>query len=68
VSQSIGEHLYDAELHRLRGELLADLHPERTAEAAASLRQAVVVAEAQGACLPARRARISLQRLKLTIS
>lgn len=62
LSQSIGEHFYDAELHRLRGELLAT-QARRTAEAEAALRQAVAVAEAQGARLPAQLARESLQRL-----
>jgi DNA-binding SARP family transcriptional activator len=64
----VGEHFYDAELHRLRGELLVELDPDRTAEAEASLREAVVVAEAQGARLAARRARESLERLAARIS
>ena len=63
LSRSIGEHFYDAELHRLRGELLATLTPQRTAEAESALHEAIVVAEAQGARLPARLARESLQRL-----
>jgi predicted ATPase len=66
VSQSIGEHFYDAELHRLRGELLADLGPGQTAAAETSLRQAIAVAEAQTARLTAQRAMASLQRLVLT--
>jgi predicted ATPase len=63
VSQSIGEHFYDAELHRLRGELLAALKPEQTAEAETSLRQAIALAETQAARPSAQRARESLQRL-----
>jgi DNA-binding SARP family transcriptional activator/predicted ATPase len=66
--QLVGEHLYEAELHRLRGELLAELHPERIAEAEASLRQAVAVAEAQGARPAGRRAMASLERLAARIS
>jgi DNA-binding SARP family transcriptional activator len=64
----VGEHLYDAELHRLRGELLAELDPKRTAEAEASLREAITVAEGQGARLAARRAKESLERLAARIS
>lgn len=65
VSQAIGEHFYDAELHRLRGEFLAEVDP---GEARESLRHAVAVAQAQGARLLARRARESLRRLAAVAS
>jgi len=64
----VGEHLYEAELLRLRGELLVELDPGRIAEAEAALRQAVAVAEAQGARLAGRRARESLERLAARVS
>ena len=58
-----GERVYEAELHRLRGEALASIGRTGTDEAAASLRRAVSVAEAQGATLFLRRATESLGRL-----
>jgi len=43
-----GERFYEAELHRARGELLAECWPEKADEASACLRRAVEVAEHQG--------------------
>jgi tetratricopeptide (TPR) repeat protein len=57
--ESSGERLYEAELHRLRGELLAE-RPGSAAEAEASFRQAIAVARQQGALLFERRAEESL--------
>ena len=65
-----GERVCEAELHRLRGEALAAVAPNHTADAEAeaetSLRRALVVAEAQGATLFARRAAASLEGLVAT--
>ncbi len=58
-----GERVCEAELHRLRGEALAAIGPHHTADAEASLRRAVAVAEAQGANLFVRRAAASLDQL-----
>jgi len=63
-----GERFYEAELHRLRGDLLADLLseqvPERAAEAETCLGRAVEVARGQGAHLLEARALDSLARLR----
>ncbi|MGQ0777930.1 MAG: BTAD domain-containing putative transcriptional regulator [Pseudonocardiales bacterium] len=56
-----GECYYEAELHRLQGETLAQLSPDRAAEAESALRNAVAVARAQGAVLLERRAMASLE-------
>jgi predicted ATPase len=63
-AETLGEHFYDAELWRLRGDLLLARWPEYGAEAARSLRRAVVVAEHQSAALHRRRAEASLTRLR----
>ena len=47
-AQASGERFYEAEVHRLRGEVLARLSPQSAEEAERSLRRAVAVAEAQG--------------------
>jgi len=44
-----GERFWEPELHRLRGELLLELSPERSAEALEALRAAVTIAAALGA-------------------
>ncbi len=58
-----GERVCEAELHRLRGEALAAIGPHHTADAEASLRRAIAVAESQGATLFLRRATASLGEL-----
>ena len=60
-AQRLGEHWYDAELHRLRGELLARREDTR-AQAAAEFQRAIEVARSQGARLFELRAAISLAR------
>ena len=57
-----GERMYEAELHRLRGEALLAGAPARPAEANEALGTAVAVAERQGAELLARRAAEDLRR------
>ena len=54
---------YEAELHRLEGELLLELHPDGTAEAERELRTAVAVAHEQQAATMEQRARASLREL-----
>jgi class 3 adenylate cyclase/predicted ATPase len=56
------EHWFEAELHRLKGEALLALSPERAAEAEASYHQALAVACDQGARLWELRAATSLAR------
>jgi DNA-binding SARP family transcriptional activator len=58
-----GERMYEAELHRLRGETLLACSPSRRIEAQAALGTAVAVARQQGAELLERRAVGSLHRL-----
>lgn len=58
----LGEHWYDAELHRLRGELLS-ARPATQAQAEAEFRRAIEVAHGQGATLFELRAAIGLARL-----
>jgi predicted ATPase len=55
--------MYEAELHRLRGETLLACSPSRRIEAQAALGTAVAVARQQGAELLERRAVGSLHRL-----
>jgi predicted ATPase len=58
-----GERWFEAELHRLKGELLLALSPEHAAEAEACLRRALVVARDQAARLWELRAAASLAQL-----
>src|SRR5262249_24143157 len=60
-AESTGEGAFAAELHRLRGEALQALAPQRRAEL--GFREAVDVASRQGAWLFALRAATSLARL-----
>lgn len=62
--EETGERFYEAELHRLRGELLAQLRPRQLVEAEASLLRAAEVARALGASSLEARAAESLGRLK----
>ena len=61
-----GERMYEAELHRLRGQALLASTPARPTEARAALDTAAAVARRQGAELLARRAAEDLHRLKLS--
>jgi hypothetical protein len=54
---------YESELHRLKGELLLELHPGGTAEAERELRAALAVAHEQRATILERRAQESLGQL-----
>jgi predicted ATPase len=58
VAQTTGEHFYSAELHRLRGELLAHAPDGGKSVAGASFRTAVAVAQKQGAKTLERRERV----------
>jgi predicted ATPase len=60
------ERWFEAELHRLKGEALLALSPERAAEAEACHNQALAVARDQGARLWELRAAMSLARLWAT--
>jgi len=60
-ADATGQRFYEAELYRMRGELLVSL--SRWGEAEASLRRAVSVAEAQGAALWREGAQEALDRL-----
>jgi DNA-binding winged helix-turn-helix (wHTH) protein/predicted ATPase len=64
VAERTGEFFYEAELHRLRGELRLVQRPEEPAEAEVSFRRALEIAERQGAGLLALRASVSLERLR----
>jgi predicted ATPase len=61
-----GERLYEAELHRLRGQALLAGTPARAMEARSALNAAVAVSRRQGAELLARRAAEDLRRLTLS--
>jgi predicted ATPase len=63
IAQSSSERFYEAELHRLRGELLLALDGDRTAEAEAVFRFAVERARLQQARSLELRAVVSLSRL-----
>src|SRR5262249_26292208 len=58
-----GIHLYEPELHRLKGEFLSALSPERPADAEACFRQAVEIARRHQAKSLELRAMTSLARL-----
>ena len=66
AARETGFGAYLAELHRLRGELLARL--DRSAEAASSLREAVVIAGGQKAVLFEQRAEEALQRIERSVA
>src|SRR5262249_22273911 len=63
TAQRNGERLYEAELHRLKGELLLALSPENHAEAEACFHQALDVARRQQAKSLELRAAMSVSRL-----
>lgn len=64
VAASTGEGSYDAELHRLKGELLLARTPADTAAAEACFEQALAVARRQGALSLELRAAMSLAQLQ----
>jgi DNA-binding winged helix-turn-helix (wHTH) protein/predicted ATPase len=64
VAEATGERFYSAELHRLRGELLAYRPHLQKREAQASFRVAIELAKGQGATALERRATESLRRLQ----
>lgn len=59
-----GEHWGEAELYRLRGELLLAQSPDNAARAAAAFERALAIARRQGAVVLALRAATSLARLE----
>ena len=62
LAEAHGERYYDAELHRLRGELLARSPSGRKQQAEASFRVAIEIAKEQGARTLERKANDSLRR------
>ncbi len=66
--EATGLRFYQAELHRLHGEVLAELGATRVDEARASLYKAIEVAQAQVAVELHRRAALSMQRLEAKIA
>lgn len=62
-AEAFGERFYEAELCRLRGQLLLEISSEETAEAEASFRRALEIARAQGARSLEARAEASLELL-----
>jgi predicted ATPase len=61
--ETTGERFYNAELHRLRGELLAQVSIGQCEEAKAEFKKAIKIATQQGAVSLERKARDSLRRL-----
>jgi predicted ATPase len=64
-AESTGERFFEAELHRIRGELLLHRSPEDVAEAKASLSTALAVSRAQGARALELRTQASVEQLQL---
>jgi len=64
VARTGGERLYESDLCRRRGELLAAHRPDRVDEARASLDEAISIAEIQGAVAFKRRAEAALSILE----
>jgi DNA-binding CsgD family transcriptional regulator len=63
VAATNADRIYEADLHRRRGELLADAGPEHRATAIAALNTAVGIARAQGMVLFEHRALAALARV-----
>lgn len=63
-AQAASAHFYDAELLRLRAQVLAEMAPDRTGEAVELLTQARALADAQGAVLFSRRAGAAIAALR----
>ena len=64
AAELIGERWFDAELHRLKGEVLRSLPGDRREEAEACFRQALAVARGQGARFLELRTVLSLARIR----
>jgi predicted ATPase len=64
LADSTGECFYDAELHRLRGELLARPPHADLRKAEVSFRAAIDIARQQGAKALERKAEVSLARCR----
>jgi DNA-binding winged helix-turn-helix (wHTH) protein/predicted ATPase len=62
MAEATGEHFYDAELHRLQGELCAHPSIGQNEKADASFRTAITIARQQGAVSLERKASASLRR------
>jgi predicted ATPase len=62
-AEAVGERFYEADLHRVRAELLADVEPTRAADVHESLARSLAVARVQRARALQRRAEGSLRRL-----
>jgi predicted ATPase len=67
LAGSTGEAWYDAELHRLEGELLLHSSPDEAGEAAEKFLKALKIARSQGAGTWELRAGLSLARLKRSL-
>jgi predicted ATPase len=63
VVEETGIHIYESEMHRLKGELLLALDPEKVADAEACFRRAVAIARRRQAKSLELRATMSLARL-----
>jgi DNA-binding CsgD family transcriptional regulator len=63
LARTTGDRIFEADLHRRRGELLAAEGPDRIAEAASALREAIAIAVAQGADSYRQRAETALDAL-----
>jgi adenylate cyclase len=64
IAARTGERFYEAELHRLLGELELARRPEHTEEGAAAFHRAMEIARSQGAGLLILRAVVGLGRLR----
>jgi predicted ATPase len=62
MADATGEHFYSAELHRLKGELLARLPHGQRGKAEAAFRVAIEIAKEQGARILEHKANKSLRR------
>ncbi len=67
-ADTVGAHFYDAELYRLRAEILAETAPDQAEEAMAWLRRARTVTDEQGAVLFERRTEEAIRRLPVDTS
>jgi predicted ATPase len=61
--ERIGHRAFEAELHRVRGDMLLKRDPPNTAPAETAFRRAIEIAGGQGTCSFALRAALSLARL-----
>ncbi len=68
LSETTGDRFYDAELHRLPGELVLALFPSHADESERELRNALGIARDQGAAMLETRAIESLRRLRSRVA